>query len=161
MDRQVLSLWQGARPHQVWWWLEGKMTSLQMSFLSSFFHHTICDLPTSSQAWCHMVWNILSVSCSHLSWLCTHPNLWCTCSLLTSMTIQKAEKAMALCKPCSAITYLYYQLSAQHKSKSQPYSNWKEKKTQLYLSQDQHNWSISCFMEETSGSPVIIGAVRE
>lgn len=130
MDREVFSLWQESRATSsvtVTW----EEKSLQMSFLSFFFCHTVYDLPPLSWAWCHMLWNIPLVSCSHLSFvtlcLCS---IWCAPSLLSSVTVQKAEKAIALYKPCAAITRtsLYYWLYAQHKSKTQLHSRWKEKK---------------------------------
>ncbi|KAL2306053.1 hypothetical protein Nmel_003955 [Mimus melanotis] len=47
------------------------------------------------------------------------PNLPDGLNFLTSAAIQKA---LALCKPCSAITNIswYYQLCVQHKSRAQP-----------------------------------------
>lgn len=43
------------------------------------------------------------------------------------MAVQKAEKSLVLCKPCSAVTtHLYYSPCVQHKSKTVPYQPVKE-----------------------------------
>lgn len=50
------------------------------------------------------------------------PNLQCTLNFLATLAVQKAEKALGLCKPFSATTKtsLQYQLCVQHKSKHSP-----------------------------------------
>lgn len=91
-----------------------------------------CPLPHSFPHFiywvgCHMVWNSLWVSLGHLNVTCvltvSFPNLPCAFSHLISVAAQKAQKVVALCKPCSVKpeTFLYYQPCSHHKSKTQPH----------------------------------------
>lgn len=66
-------------------------------------------------------------------------NLPCIHSLLISMAVGKAGKALALCKTCSAMTKasLHYQLYIQHISKMQLSTSSCEE-NQLYPSKNQH-----------------------
>lgn len=59
------------------------------------------------------------VSLGHLSWLCLLPTSHLPPNSLTSVAVEKAEKA--LCKPCPTIkTSLHYQLCVKKKSKHIP-----------------------------------------
>ena len=67
------------------------------------------------------------------------PSSLCTPSPLAGGVGREAAKALALCKPCSALmkTSLYYQQCFQHKPKAQPRTSYCEE-NELCPSQNQH-----------------------
>ena len=89
-----------------------------------------------------MVWDIPGVSRGQLSQLCPLPTP-CAPQPLAGGVGGEAGKALALCKPCSAVTKasLGYQHCFQHKSKTQPHTSSCEE-NYLYPSQNQHSWKL-------------------
>lgn len=90
----------------------------------------------------HTVWNIPWVSCS-LSWLYVHP---VPCAPPASLLgrLYEEQKRSGLRKFCSSITKtsLNYQYCFQHKSKTQPHTNY-YKVNYFYCGQNQHKVIIS------------------
>lgn len=102
-------------------------------YFREYHHAKHCYLPTSLPcflywAWCNIVWNTSVVSLGHLSWLCLLPASHVPPTSLTSLAVQKAEKTLDLCKPCSTIkTSLHYQLCDQHKPEHSPIPDTRKK----------------------------------
>ena len=83
------------------------------------------------------------MSWDQLSRLCPLPAFRFTPSLLTGGAMWEAEKALILCKHCSAITKtpLNYQHCFQYKFKTSPHACYYEENG-LYPSQNQHTYVL-------------------